>query len=426
LSNYNHRGTFSYNLYLHPNLLFADPVIHGEDGGHYFKNITDSIDVTFAYHFFCEPPANVTGTLQTNVTLLSVASRDGTVLWQKALALLSPSLTPFHGSEITVQIPFDLDTLYTLIEQIEQQIKVYSSEYLVTLGVSLHTIAETGVGVIDEAFQATMAIHLSDTVITIEPGLIQEKPGSIEHVTTMSFPWVNNWRVGAIIILGVLTVATGYYIPIYRRTMIHRGRENLVKKILNKYDDLIISLTQTASMPQAAEKPLMRVETIDDLHKIADQTSKPIFYTQNPTHQLASNATHVFFIHDTDMIYTLPIDAENPDPQSKSHDSSPSVASVPNEATLSTIQTIMSKIQPLLVITGVLLVGAVLWLTVYEALTLSRDLSSIFLGPRSLLFDLGIGLRVIHYLGIGVGCCIGGSWTLLKKQALVLLARGAR
>jgi hypothetical protein len=417
LSNYTHRGTYTYDVYLLPNRLFTDAVIHGEPGGHYFTNITDRIDVTFTYHFLCEPPANVTGTLETNATLSSVASRDGAVLWSKDLVTLLPAVHLFQGSEISVQLPFDLDALYTLIDQIEHEIRVYSSEYQVTFSASLHTVAETDVGVIDETFHATMRIHLSDTVITIDSGLTREQPGTIEHVTTLSFPWVNNWRVGAILILGVLTVVTGYYIPIYRRTAMHRSAENLVKKILKKYDDLIIYTTQTTPRPQASAKTVITVEAIEDLHKIAEQTSKPIVYTANPPQQLAASAAHLFFIQDVDTIYTLRIEETLPDPSGCAQNT-PAVP-LPDSGALPKIQRGIATLRPLVGVAGVLVVGAILWLTWYEGIGLNRDLSTILLGPRSLFFDLGIGLRIIHYLGMGLGCCAVGSWQLVKTRVLV-------
>ena len=143
LVSYEHGGEFDYLVYL-------KPAVSAEPGATYFRKIIDTMDVSFSYVFIPdEPLTQVTEEVEISVVLASPGN------WQKELILVPRTS---KTGNFTIPVPLNLSEIQAVATAIAQEIGVYGSTD-VTLKASVHVVADTGSGRLEDDFVQTVGIE---------------------------------------------------------------------------------------------------------------------------------------------------------------------------------------------------------------------------------------------------------------------------
>ena len=136
----------------------------------YFRKIIDSIDVVFSYGFV--PDGAVTGVTEI-VEISALLENPG--VWQKEVILV-PETT--KSGDFTVSFPLDLEALDELVDTIDEEIGIGTRSIDVTIVANVHTVAQTGSGVVEDDFVQTTKVTVGTGSLGWEPGLSQSQIGS--------------------------------------------------------------------------------------------------------------------------------------------------------------------------------------------------------------------------------------------------------
>ena len=143
LVSYQHRGEFDYLVYLKP---AATQVTSPA----YFRKIIDTMDVSFSYVFTPdEPVTQVTEEVEISVVLASPGN------WQKELILVPRTS---KTGNFTIPVPLNLSEIQAVAATIAQEIG-FSGSTDVTLKASVHVVAHTDSGVLEDDFVQTVGIE---------------------------------------------------------------------------------------------------------------------------------------------------------------------------------------------------------------------------------------------------------------------------
>jgi len=143
LVSYEHKGEFDYLVYLKP---AATQVTSPT----YFRKIIDTMDVSFSYVFTPdEPVTQVTEEVEISVVLASPGN------WQKELILVPRTS---KTGNFTIPVPLNLSEIQAVAATIAQEIG-FSGSTDVTLKASVHVVADTGSGRLEDDFVQTVGIE---------------------------------------------------------------------------------------------------------------------------------------------------------------------------------------------------------------------------------------------------------------------------
>jgi hypothetical protein len=140
---YEHRGQFDYTVYLKPNILYGDVILTEEEEEEevpmvFFRNIIQEVRLAFSYNFDSnQPVANVTNQVEVSI----IAESPG--MWQKEVAILEQT---HEGQEFRVDFPLDLESLESVVDDIDDEIGIVSYQNQFIIKAIVHTKAETALG----------------------------------------------------------------------------------------------------------------------------------------------------------------------------------------------------------------------------------------------------------------------------------------
>jgi len=141
---YEHKGQFDYTVYLKPNVLYGDVILTEEEEEEekpplvFFLDIMDEARLAFSYEFDCsEPTTGVTNEVEVSI----IAENPG--MWQKEMKQLEETK---RGKEFRVDFPIFLNSLDNLVEDIEEDIGISSSQRNFIIRAVVHTVAKTASG----------------------------------------------------------------------------------------------------------------------------------------------------------------------------------------------------------------------------------------------------------------------------------------
>ena len=150
VANYAHRGEFDYLVYLKPNSLYGPLQPKKEETGEetspvFFRNIIDEARLAFSYNFSCSQSLS---SVTNKVVVSAIAENPG--MWQKDIAILEE--TP-GGQQVSVDFALDLESLKSVVDDIEQEIGVSTYQNQFIIRATVHTTAVTALGqVIEDDF----------------------------------------------------------------------------------------------------------------------------------------------------------------------------------------------------------------------------------------------------------------------------------
>jgi len=175
LVNYEHRGEFDYSVYLKPNSLYgsSQPQVEETDQETipvFFRNIIDEAWLAFSYNFSCGQSLSTI----TNKVVISAIAEDPD-MWQKEIAILEET----HGGQhVSVEFPLDLESLESVVDEIEDEIGVrgYGNQFVIRAAV--HTTAVTALGqLIEDDFSHEITLSVQAYTFKLEGSLERSDAG---------------------------------------------------------------------------------------------------------------------------------------------------------------------------------------------------------------------------------------------------------
>lgn len=193
---YEHRGAFDYDVYVEPGILYSEEfeLSEGEQGDEMeqaatiqpqetdeppmvlFREILEDLRLAFTYSFECGEP---TSGLSSDV-VVSIAAEDPG-LWQKELRRWQET---HSAKEFRVDFPFDVDTLESAVEEIEDDIDITRSQRDFVVEATVRTHGETLDGQpIDGEFSQSLRLILDEETLELEGDLQKTTEGGSEDVS---------------------------------------------------------------------------------------------------------------------------------------------------------------------------------------------------------------------------------------------------
>ena len=181
LVNYEHRGEFDYSVYLKPNSLYGplqpqQEVTEEDTAPVFFRNIIDEAWLAFSYNFsYGQSLSSITS----DVVVSAIAENPD--MWQKEIAILEEIQGGQHAS---VKFPLDLQSLESVVDDIEDEIGVrgYGNQFIIRAAV--HTTAVTALGqIIEDDFSHEITVAVQAYTFKLEGSLERSDAGSDDGIS---------------------------------------------------------------------------------------------------------------------------------------------------------------------------------------------------------------------------------------------------
>jgi hypothetical protein len=181
LVNYEHRGEFDYSVYLKPNSLYGplqpqEEVAEEETVPVFFRKIIDEAWLAFSYNFSCGQPLS---TITSEVVVSAIAENPD--MWQKEIAILEDT----HGGQhVSVEFPLDLESLESVVDEIEDEIGVRGVGNQFVIRAAVHTTAVTALGqIIEDDFSHEITVAVQAYTFKLEGSLERSDAGSGDGIS---------------------------------------------------------------------------------------------------------------------------------------------------------------------------------------------------------------------------------------------------
>jgi hypothetical protein len=179
IAKYQHTGRFDYTVYLKPNFLYGDIIPTDEEQEEipmvFFRNIIEEVRFEFSYNFASsQQVANVTN----EVVVSIIAQNSG--LWQKEVTLLEEI---HDGAAFSVDFPFNLNYLDSIVNDIENEIGVSGRERQFIIRAVVTTTAVTTLShSIEDEFSYELPAILTAEELELEGDLKASEEGYTEGI----------------------------------------------------------------------------------------------------------------------------------------------------------------------------------------------------------------------------------------------------
>lgn len=180
VADYEHEGRFNYIVYLEPSTLYGDSIQSEEEKGEespvFFRDIIDYIYLLFSYSFECSEPV---ASINNRVVVTATVENPG--MWQKDVFLLEET---HKVREFQVDFRLHLDSLERVVDEIEEDIGITSSQRNFIIKATVYTTAETSSGkTVDSEFSHEITASLKRHTLELAGDLEGSDRGFEEGVS---------------------------------------------------------------------------------------------------------------------------------------------------------------------------------------------------------------------------------------------------
>lgn len=305
---YEARGRFDYEVSLKPNELYETTVLRsgGLPGAEppaptqtlgpglvYFPKIVDNIEANFSYRFLCDRPMSVQSQ---EVEITATIGNPGK--WSKSLVVMPKTN---KVGNFTISFPIDMEYFARVIDAVGEETGVPGTSHNITLTASVHTVAQTDLGTINEVFTQTLGAALEKNTLIFDKELSGSQSGAIGGAATPGASQQGRSRTPWIIGLVVALLALGYFgwsQSQLRSAMISAGAAEAARAG-KKYKQVMVDVEKLPEVkPTEIVVPL---NSLDDLVRIADDLIKPVL------HQVAEGR-HTYCVIDSGVRYLYSVE----------------------------------------------------------------------------------------------------------------------
>ena len=186
VANYEHRGVFDYLVYLKPNSLSGPLQPQQEQAEEisqvFFRNIIDEARLAFSYNFSCSQSLS---SVTNKVVVSAIAENPG--IWQKEV----PILEEIHGGQhISVDFPLDLESLESVVDDIEEEIGFggYQNQFIIEA--TVHTTAVTALGqIVEDDFSHEITVNIQAYTLKLAGSLKRSDTGIEDYISYSQEGW---------------------------------------------------------------------------------------------------------------------------------------------------------------------------------------------------------------------------------------------
>lgn len=196
--NYEHKGQFDYMVYVKPNALFGEFIPPEEKESEetepeiteptetlpliFFRDIVDNIQLAFSYRFDCSEPIAI---ISNDVVVTITARSPG--MWQYEMKQLEKT---FKGKNFRVDFPLHLDSLDHVVDQIEDDIGITTTqrEFIIKAVVRTTVLTVSGV-TIENDFSHELTAILKDKTLELVGDLRSSDTASKEDILYVEEGW---------------------------------------------------------------------------------------------------------------------------------------------------------------------------------------------------------------------------------------------
>lgn len=274
---YKQKAGVDYQVNFRPNMLYEQSSMTG--GGPYISKYVRSIDTRMTYSFEGEREAVLEGTYEIKALLQGMVKQADQykVIWTKTYPLAPQTPFSVQDNALTVEkeLPLNYTEYNSFVEKFLEDTRL-NTEVKMTVFWNIDTQAQTDSGQIKESFVPVISFGLGRGYFEIEGEHLQERNGALEQtVKTIAPPNLSKIRLYcvlsglafiSIIFLGFFTAVNNIKANPYTKKR---------KQILKEHADRLVILQDV--MP-CHRNNLIRLKTIEDLVRVADELSKPVMY----------------------------------------------------------------------------------------------------------------------------------------------------
>ncbi|SHJ12675.1 hypothetical protein SAMN05444401_2219 [Clostridium amylolyticum] len=294
---YNHKASVNYGVSLVPNNIFDKKVL--EEGNIYLTDYVDGINTSFKYNFVSDKPAEIKGQYEVIALVEGFLSNDknSKSVWSKQFVVKPKTEFSVEDpkGEMKSDITLDLRTYNSLVQQAN---KTFGMNFIGKLTVvwRINMQGSSSYGDFSETFSPKMEMALNEKYFQITGNLNENKEGNKESVIKITNPKLKTYILMSLsgiafsIILGICVLI--FTVPKRRE----KNTAGKAAKILKTYEDKLVALRDDSV---DGSEVIIRVVSMEDLRKIAEDLDKPIFY------KYTSNLEEItyFYVVDSRKIY---------------------------------------------------------------------------------------------------------------------------
>jgi hypothetical protein len=279
---------YVYTAHVKPSLLYDNrtEVFAGEP---LYLKLVERLDITLTY--------NLTQTPKT------VEMADATLRYEASATLKGGDWTKTYLLRPTRTSPTIFSDTYTLeIREIQGIVEaigketgtgIYTYTYEIKPRISLE--ASAGGEPIAQEFTPTLTIKFDGGKIQIE-GLRNTKSGSVTHLETETATWILLGRtveVPAMRVASVISSISLGALLVYsmRFTLLERASRSFMDRLGGDVREKIIEASEP---PQRIERATIRVGSLEDLSRVAEEAFKPIIHHGDVFHVLDGDVRYEF------------------------------------------------------------------------------------------------------------------------------------
>lgn len=271
---YTNKGSVNYSVHLKPNNLYNESVL--EAGNLYITEFVDYIDANLKYEFAGDKSDNIKAnySIIAKVQGLIIESDEIKNIWEKDFSIVPGKTINSYEDKISINenVKLNINEYNAFVKEIKESTKINCQTNLSLLMI-VDLSGSTDKGAVEDSITTSLVIPLDTALFEISGNNTIDEPGAIEETVQVPLPLNRN----LIIIFGlILTASLISLIALIFFTIIAPDKDKLEKelnKIFKKHGDRLVALRSGIDLTNS-----IKVKSIDDLVKIADDVGKPILY----------------------------------------------------------------------------------------------------------------------------------------------------
>lgn len=300
---YNNIGLINYNVYLKDNNLYNSNKL--DEGKLYLSELVNYIDTRVKYEFNGEREASISGEYNITAKVKGfTGDGEGIVsIWEKDFPIIQDKTFSSDKGKLSINenVIMNIKDYNNFVKEIIESTKINCQASL-TLSLDIKLNGITDKGNIEENISTYITFPLNVSMFEITKSSI-DSTGSIEETIQVLKPINKNIVILYSVILLILSIVLIILIFFVKIAPEKEQHEKELKIIFRKYGDRLVALGLINENKNIYSDLLnnnsIYVHTIDDLIRISDELSKPIFYIYSKDY----NDINSFFISNEDDKY---------------------------------------------------------------------------------------------------------------------------
>lgn len=290
----------NYKVSLKPNPIYEDNTL-GE-GNVYISNFVDNIDTTFNYKFGDEKESNIEGECEIVGILEAYTGEKDNLktIWKKQYIIMEREKFNIKSgaTEINKKVAIKYDDYNNFKKNIYKDLK-FSTKAKLTVSMNVYLKNNNDLNKTNKTTTASIIIPLSDDYFEITKSESKDNPEVLKETKKVVASTDNNNNIVFVSMLLLLLVALIYVLFF----TVGEERALIVKrleKIFKDYGKRLVALN--SGKPEGIEI-CIKVNSMEDLVRIADELGKPIFYK----YELDNENINEFYVIDNNQIYVYDV-----------------------------------------------------------------------------------------------------------------------